>query len=177
MNDANEKVVLVDENDNEVGTMDKLTVHHQGVLHRALSVFVFDPDGKLIIQRRALHKYHSPGKWANTCCSHPRVDENVEKAAHRRLMEEMGFDTRLKKVFSFVYKADVGDGLIEHELDHVLIGTFDGQPKVNPDEVDTWKAIDMNDLKQDVRANPEDYAEWFKIIFERVDEFYRSKVG
>lgn len=177
MIDEKENVVLVDENDNETGTMNKLLAHRNGILHRAISVFVFNPNGQLIIQRRALHKYHSPGKWANTCCSHPRHGETVENAAHRRLMEEMGFDTRLEKAFSFIYKADVGKGLTEHELDHVLMGTFEGEPQINPEEVDTWKAVDMSDLRQDVKDNPVDYAEWFKIIFERVDEFYRSKVG
>lgn len=170
-------MVLVDQNDVDLGEMEKYEAHRRGVLHRAFSVFVFNSEGKLIIQRRALSKYHSPGKWANTCCSHPRKGEAIENAGHRRLVEEMGFDTRLEKVFSFIYKADVGQGLIEHELDHVLVGTFDGEPRINPEEVHEYKAVDMDSLREDVRKNPQDYAEWFKIIFERVREFYSSTKG
>lgn len=176
MEQKKEYVILVDKNDVELGVMEKQEAHIRGVLHRAFSVFAFDPDGKLIMQRRALSKYHSPGKWANTCCSHPRKGETVEEAGHRRLIEEMGFDTRIEKVFSFVYKAGVGQGLIEHELDHVLVGTFDGIPKINPEEVHEWKAVDMESLRKDIKEHPEHYAEWFKIIFERVYEFYSAKI-
>jgi isopentenyl-diphosphate delta-isomerase len=175
MSTKTENVVLVDQNDVEIGEMEKYEAHRRGVLHRAFSVFVFNPEGELIMQRRAFTKYHSPGKWANTCCSHPRKGEEVLHAGHRRLVEEMGFDTRLRKVFSFIYKADVGQGLIEHELDHVMVGTFEGVPKINPGEVEDWKAVKMETLRKEVEANPQDYAEWFKIIFERVLEFYQSK--
>lgn len=171
---SEEYVVLVNENDEDLGMMEKQQAHIKGVLHRAFSVFVFNSRGEILLQRRALTKYHSPGRWANTCCSHPRKGEDVISAGHRRLKEEMGFDTELQKVFSFVYKADVGQGLIEHELDHVMVGEFDGEPHINPDEVHTWKAVDPEWLKDDVARNPDDYAEWFKIIFERVYAFYQK---
>ncbi len=177
MENQEEKVVLVDQNDRDLGEMEKYEAHRRGVLHRAFSVFAFNSEGKLILQRRALTKYHSPGKWANTCCSHPRKGEDIESAGHRRLNEEMGFDTTLEKVFFFIYKADVGQGLIEHELDHVMVGTFDGEPQINPDEVHEWKAADMEEIRKDILENPEDYAAWFKIIFERVSEFYQEKLS
>jgi isopentenyl-diphosphate delta-isomerase len=167
-----EYVVLVDENDHEKGEMEKMEAHEKGLLHRAFSIFIFNKQGQLILQRRALTKYHSPGEWANTCCSHPRKGESVLDAGHRRLQEEMGFDAPLEEVLTFVYKADVGKGLVEHELDHVLIGTFDGEPSVNPDEVDSWKAADLDWIREDVKANPKNYAPWFRIIFEKVYQFY-----
>jgi len=163
-----ENVILVDENDCEIGLMEKMEAHVKGVLHRAFSVFVFNNDGDLIIQQRAYSKYHSPGIWANTCCSHPRQGEKVIDAAHRRLKEEMGFDTELKEVFSFLYKADVGQGLIEHELDHVIIGVYNESPKINDQEVASWKALPVQEIRDLIKINPEQYAEWFKIAFEQV---------
>ncbi|MEA3504867.1 MAG: isopentenyl-diphosphate Delta-isomerase [Bacteroidota bacterium] len=166
-----EYVILVDENDNELGVQEKMAAHVEGALHRAFSVFVFNSDGDLIIQQRAFSKYHSPGKWANTCCSHPRKGEEVIEAAHRRLQEEMGFDTELKETFSFLYKADVGQGLIEHELDHVIIGRYDEKPNINLKEVASWKAVSMEDIREDIKLFPQQYAEWFKIVFEKVNSF------
>lgn len=166
---AIEKVVLVDEDDLEKGTMEKMEAHQKGVLHRAFSVFVFNEAGEMMLQQRALHKYHSPGLWTNACCSHPRQGESVSQAAHRRLGEEMGFDCDLKKTFHFIYRAQVGD-LIEHELDHVLTGTFAGLPKPNPEEVADWKWISISDLKDLLAKKPDDFTVWFKICLAQVLE-------
>lgn len=162
-----EQVVLVDEQDNDIGTMEKMEAHRKGVLHRAFSVFVFNGEGELMLQRRAAHKYHSAGLWTNTCCSHPRLGESPEAAAHRRLYEEMGFDCPLQPAFSFIYKKQVGD-LIEHELDHVFIGRYDVSPSLNPAEADAWKFISIPDLEADVKANPESYTEWFRLCLAEV---------
>ncbi len=167
-----EQVILVDKNDNVLGTMEKMQAHVKGVLHRAFSVFVFDKEGKLMLQRRALTKYHSPGLWTNTCCSHPRKDEITVDAAHRRLVEEMGFDCDLEKVFDFVYKSDVGQGLTEHEFDHVFVGYFNEQPDINPEEVDSWKNVSLEEIEKDMDKNPENYTVWFRIAFPRVKKYY-----
>ncbi|MBI2664488.1 isopentenyl-diphosphate Delta-isomerase [Candidatus Woesearchaeota archaeon] len=164
-----ERVVLVDENDNEIGTAEKLQAHKDGRLHRAFSIFIFDSRGSLMLQQRAKSKYHSGGLWANTCCSHPRKGEAVEQAAHRRLQEEMGFDTDLKEIASFTYEVKFDNGLWEHEFDHVLLGRYGGSPTVNPDEVDDWKWISLEDLKQDVKDNPGIYAYWLKVALEKVE--------
>ncbi len=136
-----ELVVLVDENDKPVGTEEKLKAHQDGKLHRAFSVFIFNSQKQLLLQRRALSKYHSAGLWTNTCCSHPRPEESVLASAHRRLQEEMGFDCELKEIFNFKYKADFDNGLVEHEFDHVIIGYHDQNPISNPNEVDSYKWI------------------------------------
>ncbi|MCD4772553.1 MAG: isopentenyl-diphosphate Delta-isomerase [Bacteroidales bacterium] len=164
-----EEVVLVDKNDNPLGTMEKMQAHKMGVLHRAFSVFIYNSKGKMMIHRRALSKYHSSGLWTNACCSHPRINETVEEAAHRRLMEEMGFDCELKEELSFLYKADVGDGLIEHEFDHVFVGEFNGKPEINPDEVAEWKFINSKILKEEIKNHPAKFTEWFKIAFKKMD--------
>lgn len=163
-----EEVILVDEQDREVGFMEKMEAHEKALLHRAFSVFVFNSKGELMIHQRAFEKYHSGGLWTNTCCSHPRKNETIEQAAHRRLMEEMGFDCELKEVFSFIYKAELDQGLTEHELDHVLIGEFEGTPNLNPDEVAAWKFISLDDLQADVENNPDVYTVWFKIALKEV---------
>lgn len=158
-----ERVVLVDENDVAVGTEEKLAAHERALLHRALSVFVFDPAGRLLMQRRALSKYHSGGLWTNTCCSHPRPGEDVIDAAHRRLVEEMGFDCALETAFTFLYHAPFADGLTEHELDHVLIGRFDGAPVANPDEVAEWAWVPPAELEADLARAPGRYTAWFPL--------------
>ena len=163
-----EKVILVDNTDNAIGLMEKMEAHEKAVLHRAFSVFIFNSEGLLMLQQRALHKYHSPGLWTNTVCSHPRDGETTEEAAHRRIVEEMGFDCDFAEAFSFVYKAEVGQGLIEHEYDHVFIGKSDEKPEINHDEVASWKYIDVNDLLKDVSQNPQNYTEWFKIALDEV---------
>ncbi|MCL4105567.1 UNVERIFIED_CONTAM: hypothetical protein GTU68_057442 [Idotea baltica] len=156
--------------------MEKLEAHQKGVLHRAFSVFVFNPAGELILQRRAAHKYHSPGLWTNTCCSHPRMGETAEEAAHRRLVEEMGFDCPLEYGFHFIYKKQVGE-LIEHELDHVFLGTFAGEPQLNLEETDAWRTMSLEDIQADMETHPNHYTEWFKICFAEVAQRHHQSVA
>jgi len=162
-----ENVILVDKNDNEIGAEEKMKVHKEGKLHRAFSIFVFNKEGQLLLQKRAKEKYHSPGLWANTCCSHPRPGELLEEAAKRRLKEEMGFECGLKKIFSFIYKAEFENGLVEHELDHVLMGIFNGEPNPNREEVDGYTFISLDLLEQDVQKSPGQYTPWLKIIVKK----------
>ena len=166
-----EKVILVDEADNALGEMDKMEAHIKGVLHRAFSVFVLDGSNRLLLQRRALEKYHSPGLWTNTCCSHPRLGELVVQAAHRRMKEEMGFDCHLDSVFTFIYHATFDNGLTEHELDHVLIGFSDEIPNPNPEEVHEYKWMLLPEIAKNIRDNPEMFTVWFKIAFDNVTKY------
>lgn len=159
-------LVLVDEKDNEIGIGERLKVHQEGKLHRAFSIFIFNSNGELLLQKRAKSKYHSSGLWSNTCCSHPRPNQNLKKEAKRRLMEEMGIDCNLKEVFSFIHKVNLGN-LIEYEFDHVFVGKFDGKPKPDRKEVESWKWTDTNKLKEDVNKNPEKYTSWLRIIFKK----------
>lgn len=164
-----EQVILVNENDQQIGLMPKMEAHEKALLHRAFSVFVFNDKNELMLQQRALDKYHSPGLWTNTCCSHQRQGESNLAAGKRRLFEEMGFVTELKETTSFIYKAPFDNGLTEHELDHILVGTYNGLPELNSEEVAAWKWMDLEAVKADVVTQPELYTEWFKIIF---DKFY-----
>jgi len=172
---AEEKVILVNNNDTPIGLMEKMEAHEKAILHRAFSVFIFNGEGKLMLQQRALHKYHSPGLWTNTVCSHPRDGETTDEAAHRRIIEEMGFDCDFEEAFSFVYKANVGQGLIEHEFDHVFVGSSNNQPKINPEEVASWKYVELNWLDDDVKVNPNEYTEWFKIALAEVLEHFNNR--
>ena len=160
-----ENVILVDEQDNQLGLMPKMEAHEKAVLHRAFSVFIFNTKGELMLQQRAAHKYHSPLLWTNTCCSHQRDGESNIVAGKRRLEEEMGFKTDLKEVFSFVYKAPFDNGLTEHEFDHVMVGTFSGEPQINIDEVASYKWMSLEAVKNDIELHPDLYTAWFKIIF------------
>ena len=160
-----ELVVLVDEQDNQIGLMPKMEAHEKAQLHRAFSVFVFNDAGELLLQQRAADKYHSPLLWTNTCCSHQREGETSIEAGKRRLQEEMGFVCDLEEVFWFVYKAPFDNGLTEHELDHVLIGEFNGLPSINKEEVETFKWMPLEEVKLEMENNPSTYTEWFKIIF------------
>ena len=160
-----ENVILVDVLDNQLGLMPKMEAHEKAVLHRAFSVFIFNDKGELMLQQRAAHKYHSPLLWTNTCCSHQRDGESNIEAGKRRLIEEMGFKTNLKEIFSFVYKAPFDNGLTEHELDHVMIGNFNGVPKINPDEVASFKWMTLEAVKKGIELQPNIYTAWFKIIF------------
>lgn len=169
-----EKIILVDEKDREIGTGEKMKVHEEGKLHRAFSVFVFNSKGETLLQRRAEAKYHSGGLWTNTCCSHPRAGEALEKAIHRRLKEEMGFDVSLKEIFSFVYKVRFGNGLTENELDHVFVGKFDGKPVPNPEEAGGWKWISLDELKKDLEKNPGSYTYWLKVALDRLISYKRA---
>jgi isopentenyl-diphosphate delta-isomerase len=164
-----EQVILVNENDEQIGLMPKMEAHEKAVLHRAFSVFVLNSKNEIMLQQRAEHKYHSPLLWTNTCCSHQRAGETNIEAGSRRLFEEMGFVTELKELFHFIYKAPFDNGLTEHELDHVMIGYFNEKPNINPDEVAHWKWMCIEDVRNDIQNNPEIYTVWFKIIF---DQFY-----
>ena len=162
------EVIVVDENDNAKGVMEKMEAHQKGVLHRAFSVFVFNSAGELLLQQRADHKYHSGGLWTNTCCSHPAPGEEVADAAMRRLKEEMGFNCELSHAFSFIYKAHFQNGLTEYEFDHVYIGYSDSIPLLNKDEVQDWKYINLQNLSQDMEENPGIYTAWIKECFKMV---------
>jgi isopentenyl-diphosphate Delta-isomerase len=170
-----EKVILVDEFDNAIGEMEKMEAHEKAELHRAFSVFVFNADNQLMLQQRALTKYHSPGLWTNTCCSHPRPGEEILQAGHRRLQEEMGFDCDLQKIFDFVYKARFDHGLTEHEFDHVLVGRYTDPPVINPEEVATWKWMSMKSIAEEMKTHPEKYTIWFRIAFDRVNAFLNQQ--
>ncbi|HET7361410.1 MAG TPA: isopentenyl-diphosphate Delta-isomerase [Salinimicrobium sp.] len=169
MEKREEKVILVNEKDEQIGLMPKMEAHEKALLHRAFSVFVFNTENELMIQQRALEKYHSPGLWTNTCCSHQREGESNIAAGKRRLKEEMGFSTELKDTISFIYKAPFDNGLTEHEFDHILVGEYNEEPLINPEEVADWKWISLEDLKKDMAHNPKNYTEWFKIIFEKYE--------
>lgn len=162
-----EFVILVDENNNELGLMEKHEAHAKAVLHRAFSVFIFNAKGELLLQQRAHTKYHSGGLWTNTCCSHPRSNETTIEAAHRRLMEEMGFDCELTERFHFLYQTPFENGLSEHELDFVFSGIFDGNPKPNTDEVCMYRWISLPELDNEMQTNPERFTIWFRIILEK----------
>jgi len=164
-----EQVILVDKNDNTLGLMPKMEAHKKAVLHRAFSVFVFNDKGELLLQQRALHKYHSPGLWTNTCCSHQREGESNIVAGKRRLAEEMGFVTDLKELFWFIYKAPFDNGLTEHELDHVMMGQYNQDPIINTDEVASFSWLSLADIKKDMQQHPEKYTVWFKIIFKEYE--------
>ncbi|SFC75610.1 isopentenyl-diphosphate delta-isomerase [Zunongwangia mangrovi] len=162
-----DQVILVNEKDEQIGLMEKIEAHEKALLHRAFSVFVFNKNGELMLQQRALTKYHTPGLWTNTCCSHQREGESNIEAGKRRLMEEMGFTTELKDTISFIYKAPFQNGLTEHEFDHILVGHYDEDPNPNPDEVNAWKWVSLEEVKEDMKVNPDVYTEWFKIIFDK----------
>ena len=164
-----ENVILVNEKDEQIGLMPKLEAHQKAVLHRAFSVFVLNSKNEIMLQQRAHQKYHSPLLWTNTCCSHQREGESNIQAGSRRLFEEMGFKTELKELFHFIYKAPFDNGLTEHELDHVMIGYYNEAPLINPEEVENWKWMKIEDVKTDMELQPVLYTVWFKIIF---DEFY-----
>ncbi len=169
-----EKVVLVDENDKEIGTEEKIKTHREGKLHRAFSIFIFNSKDEVLLQKRAENKYHSGGKWANTCCSHPRPGENLQEAVHRRLKEELGFDVDLKEIFTFTYKVKFGNDLSEYEYDHVFIGTFDGEPKPNPEEVSDTRWIKLDELKNDIEENPDNYAYWLRACIDKVISYINN---
>ncbi|MDN3708034.1 isopentenyl-diphosphate Delta-isomerase [Myroides ceti] len=164
-----ELVVLVDEKDVQIGLMPKLEAHEKALLHRAFSVFILNDKNEIMLQQRAAGKYHSPLLWTNTCCSHQRENETNIEAGKRRLQEEMGFSVPLKELFSFIYKAPFDNGLTEHEFDHVMIGYYNEAPVVNSEEVESWKWMTIEAIKEDMQKHKQLYTEWFKIIF---DKFY-----
>ncbi|MFT3919391.1 isopentenyl-diphosphate Delta-isomerase [Cloacibacterium sp.] len=161
-----EKVVLVTEKDEVLGLMEKMQAHENGILHRAFSVFLYNSKGEMLLQKRAAEKYHSPNQWTNACCSHPRMEETYEQAAKRRIKEELGIDCELEEKFWFIYKADVGQNLWEHELDHVFVGNYEGEFNLNKEEVAEVRYISLENLNIELENNPENFTEWFKIILE-----------
>ena len=167
---AEEQVILVNEQDEKIGLMPKMEAHEKACLHRAFSVFVFNNQNELMLQQRALNKYHSPGLWTNTCCSHQRDGETNIEAGKRRLQEEMGFVTNLEESISFIYKTPFDNGLTEHEYDHVLLGVYNDTPNINKEEVADWKWMSLEDIKSDIKRSSSQYTEWFKIIFDRFYE-------
>lgn len=164
-------VILVNENDQAIGTMEKMMAHQEAKLHRAISVFICNTKGEWLLQKRALHKYHSGGLWTNTCCSHPYPGESDIDAATRRLNEEMGMYSDVKELFSFIYKEKLDNELTEHELDHVFIGVTDALPTINEEEVAEYKYVSIDLLKKDIELNPQNYTVWFKKIYENVNEY------
>ena len=168
-----EQVILVDEQDNVTGAMEKITAHEKALLHRAFSVFVFNHAGELLLQQRAFGKYHSAGLWTNTCCSHPRPGEDTKAAALRRLKEEMGFETPVEKVFDFIYKASFDNGLTEYEFDHVYIGYYDGAVLPDTNEVADHAFVSMQNIAEAMLAEPGQFTAWFHIAFPKVMEWWR----
>ncbi|PBQ31243.1 isopentenyl-diphosphate delta-isomerase [Sphingobacteriaceae bacterium] len=163
-----EEVILVNEQDQELGTMEKMEAHVKGLLHRAFSVFIFNSKKELLIQQRALSKYHSPALWTNTCCSHPRPGEKTHDAALRRMREEMGMETTLEHMSSFIYKTTFENGLTEFEYDHIYTGKSNEDPIINPKEVNAYKWMSLDDIKSDLKTHPEIYTYWFKLAIEKL---------
>ncbi len=171
---AKEKVILVDTNDEPLGVMEKIEAHERALLHRAFSVFIVNDKNEIMLQQRAASKYHSPLLWTNTCCSHQRLGETNIQAGKRRLQEEMGFETNLKELFHFIYKAPFDNGLTEHEFDHVMIGKYNEAPKINKEEVENWKWMAIDEIKESMQTNPALYTEWFKIIFKEFNHYIEN---
>lgn len=165
-----ELVQLVDEQDNNLGVMEKMQAHREAKLHRAISVFIFNSKGELLLQRRAKDKYHSNSLWTNTCCTHPRPEEPILEAASRRLFEEMGMHSTLEHQFSFVYKAALDNEMTEYEYDHVFFGITDNEPLINPKEVSEWAYRSLQEIEMLLKQSPELFTEWFKLIFDQVKE-------
>jgi len=170
-----EQVILVNKNDEQIGLMPKMEAHEKAVLHRAFSVFIFNSKNELLLQQRAAEKYHSPLLWTNSCCSHQRNGESNIEAGKRRLQEEMGFVCELEEVTSFIYKALFDNGLTEHELDHIMIGNYDNNPIINREEVESFKWMTLEEVKNEMVKQPEIYTEWFKIIFDKYYSFISKK--
>jgi len=172
-----EYIIAVDKFDKEIGFFEKIEAHYKGILHRAFSILVFNSKNQLLLQKRSEKKYHSPGLWSNTCCSHPRYGGNLQDEIYKRLKQEMGFTCELKEIFSFVYKVKLGDNLFENEYDHVFIGRYDGEIVVNKDEADDFKWVVINEVKADIANKPEQYTYWFKYLFNRAEnEIYKYKI-
>jgi isopentenyl-diphosphate delta-isomerase len=172
-----QQVILVNEADDAIGVMGKMEAHQKGVLHRAFSVFIFNSKGRMLLQQRALSKYHGANLWTNTCCSHPYPGERTEEAAQRRLQEEMGFIANIKEIFSFTYKAQVENGLIEHEYDHVFAGEHEGSIESNKNEVAAYSYEEMDEVKQRIQQQPEKFTAWFKIAFPKIEAWWKEEYG
>jgi isopentenyl-diphosphate delta-isomerase len=172
---ALQQLILVTEQDEAIGTMEKMEAHRRGILHRAFSIFIFDSEGRMLLQKRAEKKYHGALLCSNTSCSHPYPEETVEVAAHRRLQEEMGFDTKLENIFSFIYCETVENNLVEHEYDHVFVGKYEGRINVNRNEVEDFTYMEMSEIKRRINEQPGDYTKWFKIVLPRIEEWWRNR--
>jgi isopentenyl-diphosphate Delta-isomerase len=171
-----QEVILVNEQDEQIGTMEKMEAHRKAVLHRAFSVFIFNAKGEMLLQQRARHKYHSAGLWTNACCSHPSPGEETLVAANRRLIEEMGFSTPLEKMFSFTYKSEYDNGLTEHEFDHVFTGKFEGSIKPDPEEVQDYCFKSLDEIEGSLQSHPAKYTSWFHIAFPKLKEQLAAQV-
>jgi len=165
---------LVDEHDNEQGVMDKMEAHQKGLIHRAFSIFIFNSKGQMLLQQRALNKYHSAGLWSNSCCSHPYPGEEIKEAAARRLNEELGFETPLEKIFDFIYQVSFENGLVENEFDHVFVGRYDGNIKANFEEVNDYVFKSMEQIRSELESTPGSYTEWFKISFPKIEAWWQQ---
>ncbi|MCF8341254.1 MAG: isopentenyl-diphosphate Delta-isomerase [Chitinophagaceae bacterium] len=163
-----EEVILVSPQDEEMGYMEKMEAHQLGLLHRAFSVFLFNSKGEMLLQKRAISKYHSGGLWTNACCSHPRKGETIEQAASRRTREELGCEPELQKIHTFIYKAALDNNLTEHEFDHVLVGNYEGEMNLNVNEVSEIVYLPIQQIRQEMNEQPDKFTVWFKIIFEEV---------
>ena len=172
-----QQVILVNESDEQVGTMDKMEAHVQGLLHRAFSVFIFNNKGEMLLQQRADEKYHTPGLWTNACCSHPFPDEDVADAAERRLREELGVEADLEELFSFTYRTQFDNKLIEHEFDHVFAGIYDGEISPDKNEVKNFGYGSIQTINNDLKRNPDQYTPWFRIVFPKMQEWAENKFG
>lgn len=170
-----EQVILVDSQDREIGVEEKMAAHINGQLHRAISVFIYNSSGEILMQQRAHSKYHSGGLWTNTCCSHPKPGESSLDAANRRLEEEMGMNAELNHLFSFTYHAELDKGLIEHEFDHVFVGQSDEKPTLNPEEAESYTYMSPLKIQADIEQNPSKYTEWFKIIFNQYSTYFANR--
>jgi isopentenyl-diphosphate delta-isomerase len=164
-----ETVILVDQQDDVIGTMEKMEAHKKGLLHRAFSILLFSSGGELLLQKRSIKKYHSGGLWTNACCSHPTLHESIASTARKRLKFEMGIDLQTQFAFKFIYRSELDKNLTEHEFDYVFTGIFDGTPRMNEDEVEDWKFIDIQSLRADLKTNPASYTAWFKLIINRIE--------
>lgn len=163
---------MVNEKNEQIGSMEKMLVHQQGLLHRAFSIFIFDSSGNMLLQKRSLNKYHGAGLWTNACCSHPAPGEEIYDAAERRLVEELGFSTDLKEIFSFIYHSHVENGLIEHEFDHVFVGQYEAPLQINSKEVADYKYLNMEKIKLEINNKPEMFTSWFKISFPQIEKWW-----
>lgn len=169
-----EQVILVDSENKQLGTMEKMEAHRKGLLHRAFSIFIFNSVGEMLIHKRAAGKYHCGGMWTNAVCSHPRPGENQSQALKRKMKQEMGFSTEVNKVFDFTYRADLDNGLIEHEYDEVFYGTYEGEFSPNPGEVEAYRYVSIQEIKEEIRMNPNLFTPWFRLLLERISEYHSS---
>ncbi len=170
------QVILVDENDNEVGVAEKMQAHQEGVLHRAFSIFIINKNGEMLLQQRAEKKYHSGGLWTNACCSHPAPGEETIAAAKRRLNEELGFEVPVRKIFDFIYKAEFDNGLTEYEFDHVFVGEYDGYINYNTDEVMNICYKSIGEIKESLLTHPQKYTAWFHLAFPKIEQWYYTQL-